>query len=656
MDGLNRTKRSRIRLHLGAGAWIFGLIAAIPFARADVSRTPPDVYGRLPALEDVILSPDGSKIAFVRTTGDQRNLLIVQIGESKAFGGARVGDVKLRGIQWMDDDNLLITTSSTSLPPMGFSGEQSEWFQLVTYNVATKKMTGLDFDVRDERTLNVVTGTPAVREVDGMTMLFVRGLYVTNRTLPGLFKYSVADRRTKLIAKGSEPSTHWLIDDSGRIAVQFIYHDEKKEWEFWSRKDGRLILVAKGNSAIDVPSVLGFSVSGDSILVQLMENGDPVWKPLMLKDGSWGAPLEKGAAFRNVIEDRKTGRIIGGVRGIDDSQYVFFDAELQAHWNAILRAFPDERVDHISHSDDFTKVVVRVFGSKSGYVYALFDWYTHRATILGPVYQGVVPSELRRVSYRAADGLIIPAYLTLPRGVVDKKNLPLIVMPHGGPEASDTLDFDWWAQAYAAQGYAVFQPNYRGSDLDYQFFSAGFGEWGRKMQTDLSDGVRYLAEQGIIDPKRVCIVGGSYGGYAALAGVTLDAGVYRCAVSVAGISDLKRMLKWTDYTVGHGDNVSQRYWDRFMGASGPNDPGLRAISPIEHVSAVTAPVLLIHGRDDTVVPYEQSDVMAAALKHAAKSVELVPLKHEDHWLSRSATRQQMLEASVDFLQKNNPAQ
>jgi dipeptidyl aminopeptidase/acylaminoacyl peptidase len=107
--------------------------------------------------------------------------------------------------------------------------------------------------------------------------------------------------------------------------------------------------------------------------------------------------------------------------------------------------------------------------------------------------------------------------------------------------------------------------------------------------------------------------------------------------------------------MGHRDNHSQRYWDRFMGASSPNDPALQAISPIEHVSAVTAPVLLIHGRDDTVVPYEQSEVMADALKRQGKSVELVTLKHEDHWLSRSATRQQMLEASVAFLKKNNPA-
>ena len=171
------------------------------------------------------------------------------------------------------------------------------------------------------------------------------------------------------------------------------------------------------------------------------------------------------------------------------------------------------------------------------------------------------------------------------------------------------------------------------------------------MQTDLSDGVRYLAQQGIIDPKRVCIVGASYGGYAALAGVTLGSDVYRCAVSVAGISDLRRFRRWIG---DRFDWLDQRYWDRFIGTSDKNDPALAAISPIEHVNAVTAPVLLIHGRDDTVVPFEQSDVMESALKHAGKSVELVTMKHEDHWLSHGETRLQMLEACVAFLKANNP--
>jgi dipeptidyl aminopeptidase/acylaminoacyl peptidase len=163
--------------------------------------------------------------------------------------------------------------------------------------------------------------------------------------------------------------------------------------------------------------------------------------------------------------------------------------------------------------------------------------------------------------------------------------------------------------------------------------------------------VRYLADQGVVDPKRVCIMGGSYGGYAALAGVTLESGVYRCAISVAGISDMKR-FRWG---MGYTDSAGQRYMDRYLGTAHQGNAALSAISPIDHADALTAPVLLIHGADDTVVPYWQSTLMESVLKSAHKNVEFVALNHEDHWLSNSQTRLQMLEVSVDFLKKYNPA-
>jgi dipeptidyl aminopeptidase/acylaminoacyl peptidase len=171
------------------------------------------------------------------------------------------------------------------------------------------------------------------------------------------------------------------------------------------------------------------------------------------------------------------------------------------------------------------------------------------------------------------------------------------------------------------------------------------------MQTDLSDGVRYLAAQGVIDPKRVCIVGASYGGYAALAGAALDTGVYRCAVSVAGPSDLARFVSWSKSQNGVG---AVRYWTRFMGAEAARDPTLAEISPAAHVDRVTIPVLLIHGKDDTVVPLSQSELMADALRKAGKPVELVVQKGADHWLSNGDTRLATLTATMAFLEKNNP--
>jgi dipeptidyl aminopeptidase/acylaminoacyl peptidase len=171
------------------------------------------------------------------------------------------------------------------------------------------------------------------------------------------------------------------------------------------------------------------------------------------------------------------------------------------------------------------------------------------------------------------------------------------------------------------------------------------------MQTDLSDGVRYLAAQGVIDPARVCIAGASYGGYAALAGATLDTGVYRCAASISGPSDLARMINWDKARETNAVGAAtQRYWIRYMG---PKD-SLDQISPAKLADKVTIPILLVHGKDDTVVDYQQSQLMAAALRKAGKPFDFVTLKAEDHWLSRGATRQEMLKALCAFLEKNNP--
>jgi dipeptidyl aminopeptidase/acylaminoacyl peptidase len=369
-------------------------------------------------------------------------------------------------------------------------------------------------------------------------------------------------------------------------------------------------------------------------------------------DGRWGEPLDVNDA-NDLIFDPATHRLIGfrALAG-EEGRYTFFDPANQKAWATVTSAFRGDQVRLESWSQDRTKMVVLADSPTLGPAYALVDLATKRATWLGGRYE-LTPediSSVRPVRYRAADGLELTGYLTLPRGR-DAKNLPLIVFPHGGPASRDTPGFDWWAQAMASRGYAVLQVNFRGSDgLGRAFLEAGFGQWGRKMQADLSDGVRYLAAQGAIDPKRVCIVGASYGGYAALAGATIDTGVYRCAASYGGVSDLKRMVAWSKARSA----TSFRYWIRFMGAEDGKDSVLTELSPAARCDKVEIPVLLIHGRDDSVVPLEQSQVMADALEKAGKTVEFVVLKGEDHWLSRGDTRIAMLTATMAFVEKHNP--
>lgn len=631
---------------------LLGLLALAPSMQA----APLEVYGRLPRLEDIALSPDGSRIALVKTEENSRVVAVVSLAEHTMLRGVRAGEEKLRWIEWADDDHLMIVTSVTTVPHGILFGPIGEWFQMQIYELKTGRLYQVPGPDAFDRTdvMNVIAGRVMVRHLKDQTLLFMRGLQVAHEVAPALIRVNLQTRESRVLRPGRLGNLGWIIDDAGEIAAEESYDDHDQRWTIWIHRPGGMQEVASGHEAYEFPHLLGWGPTADTLLLERLEDGDAVWRLLSVRDGSIGPPMEEKKTLTTPIEDPRTNRLIGGVHVEDSEEYAFFDPAIKRSWQTVRELFRGERVRFESASADFHKMVVRIEGEKHGYRFELVDLDTRRAIPLGEVYEGLgQPLEVRRITYAAADGLQVPAYLTLPRGRPPSK-LPLIVLPHGGPAARDTADFHWWPQALAGQGYAVLQPNYRGSDLGWDYISRGFGEWGRKMQTDLSDGVRYLVSEGIVDPTRVCIVGASYGGYAALAGVALDPGTYRCAVSVAGLSDLRRMLAWVNDWAMRSNNRSQRYWNRFLGVSGPNDPAIAAISPIRHVDAITAPVLLIHGKDDTVVPYEQSQVMYDELRAAHKDVQLVTLKKEDHWLSRSETRLQMLEASVAFVRKHNP--
>jgi dipeptidyl aminopeptidase/acylaminoacyl peptidase len=318
----------------------------------------------------------------------------------------------------------------------------------------------------------------------------------------------------------------------------------------------------------------------------------------------------------------------------------------------------NDRATFISASDDLGRMILYTESDRDSGTYWLVDTHAGSAKAVGRAYPDIGSDQVGAASlvdWKAADGLALHGVLTLPPGK-PARGLPLVVLPHGGPQARDYPHFDWWAQAFAARGYAVFQPNFRGSaGYGDAFVAAGYGQWGRKMQTDISDGVAELARQGVIDPRRACIVGGSYGGYAALAGVTLQNGLYRCAVSWGGVADLPLMLH-AAARAGRAPNTdTTRYWRRFMGVDGPDRGDLDQVSPARLAARADAPILIMYGHDDTVVAPAQSLEMADVLKKAGKPYDLEVMPGEDHWLSRGATRVAVLRAAVAFVQKYNPA-
>ncbi len=415
--------------------------------------------------------------------------------------------------------------------------------------------------------------------------------------------------------------------------------------------------IYREKALIDRPGLGGLGRTPGTIMVVSKKSGEYETYEVSLADAAWSAPL--GAAFDDgVVRDPATLIPIGVINeGLGSISYDFFNPEDQKLWRAISRSFKDEMATLVDWSDDHNIVMVEVFGPKSGDAIYVIDRKARAAGLLSPRYAHIEPADLGTVqtlTYKAADGTEIPAYLTLPPGRT-AKNLPLIAFPHGGPAANDSPGFDWWAQAMASRGYAVLQPQFRGSTgISAAHRTAGYGQWGRKMQTDVSDGVRHLAGLGTIDPKRVCIVGASYGGYAAMAGVSVEQGIYRCASAIAGVSDLRKMLSREASDAGGSRNTTVRYWQRYMGAQSNYDTSVDAFSPARLASRVSVPLQLVHGKDDTVVPMEQSNFMASAMKDAGKPVDMVVLPSEDHWLSRPATRTAMLAAVIAFLEKHNP--
>jgi dipeptidyl aminopeptidase/acylaminoacyl peptidase len=302
----------------------------------------------------------------------------------------------------------------------------------------------------------------------------------------------------------------------------------------------------------------------------------------------------------------------------------------------------------VSVSRDLSTAIVRVGGPDAPGAYFLYRAGEGSMRLLEMNNSTIGLKRMhpvRTIRYKARDGLEIAAVLTLPTG--NATNLPLIVMPHGGPLARDSEDWDWWTQFLADRGYAVIQPNYRGSSgYGTPFTQKGEGQWGLAMQDDLNDAVAALAALGIADPKRVCMVGASYGGYAAMRAAQRDGARYRCAVSYAGVSDLNRMMS-------HDRN--------FLGADARKDwlkaqaPDLRGVSPINFPEQFSIPILLFHGKKDRVVPLAQSRELAERLRAAHKDVTYVEQPEADHHFTRSADRLEFLKALEAFLAKYNPA-
>jgi dipeptidyl aminopeptidase/acylaminoacyl peptidase len=327
-----------------------------------------------------------------------------------------------------------------------------------------------------------------------------------------------------------------------------------------------------------------------------------------------------------------------------------FDAEMETIYADLRMRLPGYEIDLQSHNRDETIFVVAAWSDRTQGVRYLYDAASRTLTKLAEIAPWLREddlAEVKPITYQARDGLTIHGYLTLPQG--GGKNLPLIVNPHGGPWARDGWGYNPEVQFLASRGYAVLQMNFRGSTgYGRAFWEASFKQWGKTMQDDVTDGVMYAIAQGIADPKRICIYGGSYGGYCALAGLAFTPDLYACGVDFVGVSNLFTFLK-----------TIPPYWkpmlDMFYEMIGDPESDkelLAAASPAMHADKIRVPLLIAQGAQDPRVNINESEQMVAALKKHGIAVEYLVKENEGHGFANEENRFEFYEAMDKFLKKH----
>ena len=634
-----------------------GIVAvATALCATRVLAAPLSAYGALPGIEDVAIAPSGDRVAIVGVVDAERTLALID-RDNQPLMAAPVGENKGRDVAFADDTHLLVSISNTVGLSDDFApGQKIEQRHVIV--VDTERKSSFEVFKDKVNSFGGVLGSFGTALVDGRPSGFFSTIKVGKALAidaaiedfaPDLFRVDLQSAKVALVSAAESTRRDWVVGSDGTLVAQLDTNPHSGNWVLRSPASGREL--ARGNDGLDRIDLISQGTRpGTAVLQTLDAQQTDIYTEFDMATGA-ATPIMAAGEVDRVILDPATRLLVGYVRDGDVPEAVFFDKRRQARMRGTIKAFPGERVRFVGADSAFDSLIVLTDGPDNSGTYWRVDIPTGKAVDIGYRYAAIKGADVAPVAmidYVAADGLALHGVLTLPRGRAAGK-LPLVVLPHGGPAARDHAEFDWWAQALASRGYAVFQPNFRGSTgYGPAFQIAGNGQWGTKMQTDISDGVAALAARGIIDPKRACIMGASYGGYAALAGVTLQQGLYRCAVSVAGVADLQ-LMKADELGVGP-TRVQARNWATLIGAR----TDLAAISPAMAAARADAPVLLIHGRDDTVVPYAQSTRMAGQLRAAGKPVELVTLKGEDHWLSRGATREAMLVAAVAFIEKHNP--
>lgn len=624
-------------------------------------------FGVRESVEQISLSPDGNSIAYIQPTGARSaSLYVVNMadGQPKTVLSSSGEPDRLKECRWSTNVRIVCTiymiVPSAEYGPLGFTrvvGLDADGKNLKVVS-ARDSSNALGFTTGGGRIIDWLSD-----DADGsvlMTRSYIPEMTTGTRLANSREGFGVDRVDTKSLRRGVMETPRidaeeYISDGHGAVRIMGMRRTtpggyDKATINYLYRKQGSrewLPLSAVTDTAgldegFDPHAVdhdrnvaYGFDVhEGHTALFSIALDGT-LKRELVL--------ARPDTDVDSLIRIGRQQRVVGASYATERRQVEFFDPELKKLSASLSKALPGlPLVDVVDASADESKLLLFAGSDVDPGRYYLFDKKTRQLAEILPKRPQLAKTTLatvKPVTFPAGDGTQIPGYLTLPPGS-DGKNLPAIVMPHGGPGARDEWGFDWLAQYFANRGYAVLQPNFRGSTGygSAWFQQNGFKSWKIAIG-DVDDGGRWLVKQGIADPKKLGIVGWSYGGYAALQSAVVEPTLFKAVIAVAPVTDLEALRKESE------NFSSYSRVDAFIGRGAH----VREGSPAQNVEQIRAPVLMFHGDGDRNVRVGESRMMAARMKEAGKQVELVEFQNLDHYLDDSAARIRMLEKMDSFL-------
>jgi dipeptidyl aminopeptidase/acylaminoacyl peptidase len=635
-------------------------VAAFSFATMAAAHTvDPKPYFRNPDVRQVAMSPSGRYLAaLMPSTGGRIGLAVMSIANRDPKVVAVVDGYDIANFSWVNDNRLVYSVYDAQ----SGLGEQHGG--------------GLFAVDREGRNTRLLAPTYKMQRdsgaIVGRTMYLLRTLYdgsddiLVNVPDPNagtdVYRVNTESGRKSLESLGKPGNVvRWVADADGKLRGAVT--DEKSLiTRSWWRPPGSEAWELIGEYRLRDAQTLPVAFDGDGSMIVASNVGRDTfalyrWDPAKKAPGVELAAYPRADFAAGIVYDRLKKKVVGMRYDVERAGTVWFDDDWARIQAVVDKALPDT-VNWIARGND-KQYLVTSFSDTTPSTWYLLDTAVGKLEYLGAMNKQVDASKMparKAVRYPARDGLEIPAFLTLPPGGATK-NLPLIMLVHGGPFMRGT-HWQWNPEAayLAAMGYAVLEPEYRGSEgWGKKLFEAGWKQWGRAMQDDLDDGMDWLAKQGTIDPQRACIVGASYGGYAVMEGLSRDPDRWRCGVNYVGVTDIGLMFSvtWSDFS----DSDYIKYAAKeMMGDPDTDAVMLKAVSPLENASRIKAPVLMAYGGSDRRVPIVHGERMRDALQKNGTPVEWVAYQEEGHGFLLEKNRFDFYGRMGDFLAKYLPVE